>query len=394
MEAPTNRLTLAAAGLPFFIAAVAVTATATMESAQADALSMPAMEGPLKANANPMKLDAGPLGDIYITGAVSGIAMAQDNAVPGDDDTLADLANAQVFIQKTDGVVQFFLHGGAYSLPALGTAYVRAGDAANDFYGVLPQGYLKIAPTDNFSIIAGKLPTLIGAEYTFTFENMNIERGLLWNQENAVNRGVQANYTCGPLAFALSWNDGFYSDRYNWASGSVAWTIDSANSLSVVAGGNLGRTDFSSFATPLAQNNSDIYNLIYTHTEGPWTINPYLQYTHVARDAHLGFAHSADTYGAALLVNYAFDDNWSLAGRVEYVDSTGSVANGAPNLLYGPGSNAWSFTVTPTYQKGPFFARADVSYVAASNTTPGFAFGDNFNDKSQARAMIEVGVLF
>jgi len=31
--------------------------------------------------------------------------------------------------------------------------------------------------------MAAKLPTLIGAEYTFTFENMNIERGLLWNQE-------------------------------------------------------------------------------------------------------------------------------------------------------------------------------------------------------------------
>jgi hypothetical protein len=38
---------------------------------------------------------------------------------------------------------------------------------------------------------------LIGAEYTFTFENMNIQRGLLWNQENAVTRGVQVNQTMG-----------------------------------------------------------------------------------------------------------------------------------------------------------------------------------------------------
>ncbi len=63
--------------------------------------------------------------------------------------------------------------------------------------------------------MAGKLPTLIGAEYTFTFENMNIERGLLWNQENAVNRGVQANFTSGPVAVSVSWNDGFYPNRYN-----------------------------------------------------------------------------------------------------------------------------------------------------------------------------------
>ena len=44
-----------------------------------------------------------------------------------------------------------------------------------------------------FSAEVGALPTLIGAEYTFSFENMNIERGLLWNQENAVNKGIQLN---------------------------------------------------------------------------------------------------------------------------------------------------------------------------------------------------------
>ena len=37
----------------------------------------------------------------------------------------------------------------------------------------------------------------MGAEYTFTFQNMNIERGLLWNQETAVNRGIQVNQALG-----------------------------------------------------------------------------------------------------------------------------------------------------------------------------------------------------
>ncbi len=140
MEAPSNRFSMAA-GLPFFIAAVGVTATATMGSAKADALATPAMEGPLKANANPIKLDAGPLGDIYITGALSGIAMAQDNAVPGDHDSLVDVSNARVFIQKTDGLIQFFVQGGAYSLPALGTAYVRAGDATTTFMASCRKGF-------------------------------------------------------------------------------------------------------------------------------------------------------------------------------------------------------------------------------------------------------------
>jgi hypothetical protein len=120
----------------------------------------------------------------------------------------------------------------------------------------------KIAPTDTFSISAGKLPTLIGAEYTFSFENMNIERGLLWNQENAVNCSVQANYTAGPLAFALSLNDGFYSNSYNWLWGSVACTLDPANTFTFVGGGNFDRTKKNTLATPIFLNNEQIFNMI------------------------------------------------------------------------------------------------------------------------------------
>jgi hypothetical protein len=97
--------------------------------------------------------------------------------------------------------------------------------------------------------MAGNLPTLFGAEYTFTFENMNIERGLLWNQENAITRGVQLNYTYGPLSGSLSWNNGFYSHSYTWVDGSVAWTINSANTLSFVDGGQTGFAASNNFAT-------------------------------------------------------------------------------------------------------------------------------------------------
>src|SRR2546429_1465967 len=89
----------------------------------------------------------------------------------------------------------------------------------------------------------GALPTLIGAEYTFTFENMNIERGLLWNQENAVNRGIQLNYTHKKLTTAFSWNAGFYSNRYTWLFGSLAYAFNASNTLSFVAGGDLGGYD-------------------------------------------------------------------------------------------------------------------------------------------------------
>ena len=365
---------------------------------------LPAMSGPLAANAKPNTYDAGPLGNVYITGVVTGFAQWQDNVVPGDRSSQADVSNAQIFINKPTGLVQYFIQAGAYSLPDIGLPYVRAGKATNGFYEPFSQGYIKLAPNDSFSIMAGKLPTLIGAEYTFSFENMNIERGLLWNQENAVNRGIQANYALGPVALSASWNDGLYSDVYSWAWLSATWTIDKSNTLAVIGGGNTKRTTVSTLATPLFLNNEQIYNVIYTHLAGAWTLQPYLQYTHVPVIPEIGSLHDASTFGVALLANYTFDAASSVGGlslsgfsspvRVEYISSSGSVANGAPNLMYGPGSKAWSITVTPTYQLNSFFARAEFSYVGAKDTTQGLAFGSDGNAKSQTRGLLEVGIIF
>ncbi|HEX3431122.1 MAG TPA: outer membrane beta-barrel protein [Rhizomicrobium sp.] len=352
------------------------------------------MSGPLAANPNPISLDAGLLGKIYVGGILSGVGFWQSNHVPGDHEWSADASNGQLFVQKTDGWLQFYVQAGAYSLPSLGTTYVTAGNIINDTYSAVPVAYAKIVPNDSFSIEAGKLPTLTGAEYTFTFENMNIERGLLWNQEQAISRGVQANYSSGPFSLALSWTDGFYSDRLNWIEGSGTYAIDSSNSLTVVGGGSLGHTGYSSFATPLAQNNGDIFNLIYAWTTGPWTVSPDAQYANVPADAAIGIAHSASTAGGALLVSYALNDDWKVAGRAEYISSSGSPAAGTPNLLYGAGSDAWSFTITPTYQHGIFFARGEASYVGAGSTTAGDVFGPNLDKTSQARLLIEAGVLF
>lgn len=365
-----------------------------MESASASALSTPSMSGPLAANPNPISLDAGPLGEIYIGGDVSGLVFWQNNHVPGDQEWRADLSNGQIFLQKTDGWLQFYVQAGGYSLPSLGTGYLNSGDTITDTFGIVPVAYAKLAPNDSISIEAGKLPTLIGDEYTFTFQNMNIERGLLWNQEPAVNRGIQANYTSGPLSVALSWNDGFYSDRLNWISGSVAYTIDSANSLSFIGGGNIGRTGYSTFATPLPQNNGDIFNLIYTWTSGPWTVSPYAQYANIPADAALGIVQSASTTGGAVLVSFGVNDDWKIAARGEYVSSSGNFVPGATNLLYGPGSDAWSLTLTPTYQHGIFFARGETSYVGVAHAAPGFIFGSHFDQTSQVRLLLETGVLF
>lgn len=357
------------------------------------AMTTPAMSYPLTANPKPATFDLGPLGTAYVTGAITGLAFTQSDAVPGDRTSRADLSNGQIIVQTTEGLVQYFVQVGGYSFPTLGTPYLKASDNVDAFYGLVPCAFVKIVPNSSFSLQVGKLPTLIGAEYTFTYENTNIERGLLWNQENAMSRGVQGNYTSGPIAASVAWTDGFYSNRYDWVSGSLAYTFDPANILSFVGGGAVNRITHVTSATPLLQNNEQIYNVIYTHTDGAWTLQPYVQFTRVPKSLDIGTTRSASTWGAALLGNYAFDPQFSLAGRVEYIGSSGNANDGAPNLLYGPGSKAWSFTVTPTWQFQRFFARADLSYVKVNGAAPGAAFGDAGTKTSQSRLMIEAGIL-
>lgn len=281
------------------------------------------------------------------------------------------------------------MQAGGYSIPALGTSYIEADDTTDDFYGVVPIAFVTLAPTDYFSLSVGKLPTLIGAEYTYTFQNANIQRGLLWNQENAVNRGIQANFTADNLTVSLSLNDGFYSEEYSWLTGLATYTIDASNTLAIAGGGNLGEDARATVDTPLLQNNSQIYNLIYTHKTGPWTLTPYLQYSSVDADASIGITDGAQTYGAALLASYSYNDQIRLAARAEYIDS-----NGGANLLYGADSSAWSFTVTPTYQKDAFFLRAEASIVEIDDGVAGSQFGASGNDDTQGRLLFETGFIF
>lgn len=369
-------------------AASASLGLAAAGAAHADALSTPAMTPPLAANPNPMSVDVGG-SKIYLSGQLTGIGLWQDNSVPGDKDSRADLSNAQLEVQKADGLFQFYVQAGAYSTPSLGTPYIKATDLPDLTYKWVPVAYVKIQPSANFNIMAGKLPTLIGAEYTFTFQNMNVARGLLWNQEPAISRGVQANVTQGPWAVSLSVNDGYYSNRFTTGSALITYTVGKQDSVALAGSVQFKKTSKTGFATPLVQNNGDIFNLIWTHTEGNWEVVPYLQYMHVSAKPSIGIPDSGSHWGAAVLAKYSFNPTFSLAGRAEYISSSGGT-----NMLYGPGSEAWSLTLTPTWQLKTFFIRGEVSYTQVSGGAAGAMFGAAGDKDSQTRAMVETGVLF
>ena len=276
------------------------------------------------------------------------------------------------------------MQAGAYSYPTLGAPYTNASNTGSATFGAVPQAWGKVVLSDSFNVIAGELPTLIGDEYAFTYENMNVERGLLWAQEPLVSRGVQANYTIGPFSLSVSWNDGYYSNRYNEISGLVSYAFNGgADTLAVAAEGQLGHTGYGNAGSTLFQNNSSIYNLIWTHTSGNWTISPYFQYT------NSDLLHTDSTSGA-VLVTYAFNDFWKLSGRFEYVGSSGPA-----NILYGAGQQCLLLHdhARPGSTSGSSSARnCPMSPPAARR--PGAALGQFGNDTDQFRGLIETGILF
>ena len=187
----------------------------------------------------------------------------------------------------------------------------------------------------------------------------------------------------------------------NWAS----W-----NRVGTGRGGlNLGKTNVLSrspryqFGTPLFQQNSSIISANYTYSAGPWIVTPYIQYTNVESNVGLGLV-GAETFGGAILASYAFTDNFALAGRFEYIAQSGNRLNPIPatNVLYGPGSEALSFTVTPTFTFGQYFVRGEYSRVQLYDIsrgnlavgTLGTGFGRTGNRTAQDRYMVETGIVF
>ena len=342
----------------------------------------------------PATFDAGPLGKLSVNGILTGFSQFQNNSVTGDDAAQATLSNGEIFIQKADGKFQWFVQAGAYTMPALGTPFVNAQTTMNNFFGPVPVAYLKWQMAKNTQFMLGQLPTLMGAESTFTYQNFNIERGIVWNQENAINRGIQLNQTMGKyFTGSISWNDGYYSNRYSWLSGSLTFT-KGHHSLVYDGMGNLGQTVYQTTATPI-QNNGYMHALIYTYTNGPWIIQPYFQYGDLPTNAKVGVAKGTSATGGAINVSYAFKDGFSIPVRWEYLTSSGNATDGSVNMLgYGAGSAGNAFTVTPTYQKGGMYIRGDLAVVDAMSYTSGDVFGKTGTNANQFRGVLEFGFIF
>ncbi len=343
------------------------------------------------------------LGDWQAYVALSGLAAAQSNTSNASPKDFGDVSNAQFMLQKTSGWLQLFAMGGAYAQPALATNYTRAYTQTDGTWGFFPVGWITLAPSNEWQLNIGKIFAIGGGENTFTYQNINIQRGLLWTQTNVVTRGMQLNYQGDTFSANLAWTDGSYSNTYNWLSGQLTVPLNERHSLNASWTGSVSANAKNTMATPLLQNNSQITTLNYGYNSPHWSLSPYLQMTVVPAAPEVGILGSSGTRGAAILGTYRINpleqgkpvkQNITLPLRLEYLNSWGNSGVSSNNLMYGPNSAAWSATLTPTWQRGAFFTRLEGSYVRALNASSGASFGLNGNANGQARIMLEAGILY
>jgi len=149
---------------------------------------------------------------------------------------VTDVSNAFVIVNKTSGTFRYGFAAGAYNIPVVGFALNKTTQtgANTSLYGAVPSIYLEYAPTGRFNLQAGKLATFIGQESTYTYENPNIQRGIIWNMETAVSRGLRANFSGSKFNGALEVNDGFYSGNRLGVEGQITNTPSASTALEFV----------------------------------------------------------------------------------------------------------------------------------------------------------------
>lgn len=313
-----------------------------------------------------------------------------------DQPSRFNISSAFINVTRNTGTLRYGASAGVYSIPVLGVsgnATLQAG-ANTNLYGPLPSAYVSLNPSDRVSITVGKLATLIGQEYTYTYLNANIQRGLVWNMETAVSRGLRLISTGGKYTGAVEVNDGFYSGRYLGVEGSLTLATDTNTSYQFV----FVIPNASAPPNPTATiANKQLYNFMYTATRGRWTLAPYVLLVQSPKSKALGYTNSESAYGIVLITTYSLGRAWSVAGRVEDIANQSAVNDLSPNadlVGYGPGCGAWTFTLTPTYRYRQLLIRAEVSQVILRSATLGTGFGTVGNQPNQFRFVVESGLQF
>ena len=319
------------------------------------------------------------------------------DTVSGQDlGSRTDYSNIMATVTRNNGAFRFGATIGEYAFPVIGQALnptFKPG-SNTDLFSYVPVAYVQYAADSSWTFTLGKMATLIGQESGFTWQNVNMQRGLGWNQEPSFSRGIRATYVRSKFTGILEYNDGFYSGRLNAIEGSFSMKASDTQNYTVA------------FIIPQAGTmpnptagiaNKRIVDAMTTLTFGKITLTPYLQWVDSPAATALGYNGDERAFAGVMIANYVFDSAWSVAARYESIANRSSALDTGGNadlVGFGPGSKATTWTLTPQFKTGHTTVRAEYSSVNLSAFIPGLGFGTAGTTSSQSRLGFELGVQF
>jgi hypothetical protein len=332
------------------------------------------------------------LGGVQISYAISAIGRyAKEEA---SNSLVNDFSNAQLILQKNLGSFAYYIQAGNYLMANLAEPIARSSSVSND-YGFIPHAYVTYSFDQQWSLMVGKLLSMPGFENPFTYQNQNIQRGLLERHNNTISRGIQLNYKDDKKSFFMSLNDGFYSGKYSWIGVGGTYQEDVYNSTSMMWGGSQRANQMGSSVSPILQNNSQIFNFSHSLTSKNWSFIPYYQLTVVPVNDATVLKDQLSTHGLATILDYQFPQQMYFLGhswrvnlplRIERLRSSAIAMLNSSNFDTVAYTNARSVTFTPTFQAGDYFFRTEISHTQAISS-------DFFKSSSPTRVLFEVGIL-
>jgi hypothetical protein len=354
-------------------------------------------------------IDGGPLGQLEMSGGMSGYFFGQTGAsdkgnaggsVLGDQSTGASLAQALIELQKTSGILQFTLEVG----PEAGTPYqgLKASKASVTAYRASPLylGYITLAPKDSpVTISVGQFGSLEGYESGISWNNANLYKSAMFYTENGTNVGVSATFTHNKFSTQVIFGDGYDTRVFNFLQALATYSFNSDNVLNVFYGGELGKTGLN--AITYDQNtvgqygsnfvNSQMWGAFYSYTRGNLNVVPEVQYVYANPDHALEIPNYTSNFGAAVFTDYTFAKTpYSLGGMAQYFTS-----NGSGNWFIAPHAEGVGLQLSPTWQYKDLYARLSVGYMHLLNTGSGDpAYGNSGTGSNVVQGALEAGLLF
>ena len=292
------------------------------------------------------------------------------------------ISNALINVNAGIGNVHANATVGQYSFPTIGFPILPANtDGANtQLYSAWPVGSISYDFGSHFSLGAGKYAALLGQESPFTYQNLNIQRGIGWEMEPTISRGVQASYNNGPWTLTMQENDAYYGGFQRAVEGLAGWAPSSNTNLQfafIIPGANTGPNPTTSIG------NKAEYDLMFTRQIGKLQVLPYFLWVNSPSSSVLGYMRSEDAYAGVLLANWSFSSALSVPVRYEYAANQSTTTDTGLNadlIGFGPGSRVQTFTATPTYR-------------FPNSVVVRFEYSTLWGSSSQQRIGFEVGVM-